>query len=210
MAGWAGQSGGPGTSTGILADGVLCYYNYYDNSIYAVGKGPSALTLEGPLAGIATGESMIIQGIVTDESAGAKAKVASGEFAIVPAMSDASQSKWMEYIYMQKPCPAGVTGVPVKITATDANGQTTTIGTTTSDGTGLYSLEWKPTAAGKYTISATFEGSNSYWPSNAATAVSVIAASETQTSSSLEMYILIAVIIGLIAALVIIFMLWKK
>ncbi len=102
MLGWAGQSGGPGTATTVLADGVLCYYNYYDNSIYAVGKGPSAVTVEAPLTGVAVDQTMIIQGMVTDESAGAKAQVASGEFNIVPAMSDASQAAWMEYIYMQQ------------------------------------------------------------------------------------------------------------
>ena len=44
MLSWAGQSGGPGSSTSILADGFLTYYNYYDNQIYSVGKGPSKTT----------------------------------------------------------------------------------------------------------------------------------------------------------------------
>ena len=53
MLGWSGQTGGQGDiNSSILADGVLCYYNYYDNSIYAVGKGPSATTVEAPLAGV--------------------------------------------------------------------------------------------------------------------------------------------------------------
>jgi len=210
LTGWAGQSGGPGTSTGILADDTLVYYNYYDNQLYAVAKGPSAVTVEAPLAGITAGQNMIIQGTISDESAGAKAKVASGEFTIVPAMSDASQAAWMEYIYMQKPCPAGVTGVPVKLTATDANGQTTTIGTTTSDGTGIYSIEWNPETAGKYTINAVFEGSQSYWPATAATAISVMAAPEVAATSSLEGYILAAVVVVLIIVLLVALMLLRK
>jgi hypothetical protein len=45
MLSWAGQSGGPGSSTSILADGSFVYYNYYDNQIYNVGKGPSQTTV---------------------------------------------------------------------------------------------------------------------------------------------------------------------
>lgn len=209
MLGWAGQSGGPGTSTGILAEGTLVYYNYYDNQIYAVAKGPSETTVEAPLTGVAKGQSMVIQGMVTDASAGAKAKVASGEFPVVAAVSDASMSSYMEYIYMQKPCPANAAGVPVKLTATDANGNVCDLGVVTSNAYGLYSFEWKPDAEGKFVINASFEGSNSYWPSNAQTTVSVLAGAQA-VSSSYELYILIAVIIGLIAALIIIFMLWKR
>lgn len=215
MAGWAGQSGGPGTSTGILADGTLCYYNYYDNQIYAVAKGPSATTVEAPLSSVTAGQSMIIQGTVSDISAGAKAKVASGEFNSVPAVSDGSMSKWMEYIYMQRPCPADATGVQVKLTATDANGNKVDIGTATSNAAGLFSFAWTPNTAGKYTINASFEGSGSYWPSSSQTAVSIAAAQEdttetTTTTSSLEIYILAAVVLVLILMIVSMFLLRKK
>ena len=103
MTGWAGQAGGPGTSTAILADGVLVYYNYYDNQLYAVGKGPSETWVDNWEDTITVGESVVIKGSVMDVSAGAQAKVASGEFNIVPAISDADQSAWMEHIYMQQP-----------------------------------------------------------------------------------------------------------
>ena len=74
MNSWAGQSGGPGTSTSILADGSLVYYNYYDNSIFCVGKGPSAMTIEAPKQAITQGGSLVISGTVIDIAAGTKQK----------------------------------------------------------------------------------------------------------------------------------------
>jgi hypothetical protein len=182
--GWAGQSGGPGTSTSILADGFLVYYNYYDNQIYSIGKGPSQTTVEAPLQGITQGQSIVIQGQVTDQSSGAKQQVQTGEFSVVPAVSDESMGKWMEYVYMQKPKPADAKGVPVKLTAVDPNGNTIDIAAVTSETSGLYSYAWVPTITGKYTITATFEGSNSYWPSSAQTAISVDAKSQALPTAS--------------------------
>ncbi len=166
MLSWSGQSGGQGGSTAVLADGVLAYYNYYDNSLYAIGKGPSATTVSAPSTVIAQGGSVVITGTVTDQSAGAKAKVASGEFSVVPAMSDASQAAWMEYTYMQKPKPQDATGVQVKLTAVDSNGNLQEIGTATSDTSGKYGIVWTPPIEGAYHVTATFEGSNSYWGSS--------------------------------------------
>ncbi len=173
LLGWAGQSGGPGTSTSILADGFLVYYNYYDNQIYSVGKGPSDTTLNIVDDVVAKGQSVMIKGTVTDICAGAKQLVQNGEFNIVPAVSDTSQGPWMEYLYMQKPCPTGATGVPVTIFATDPNGNTNQIGEVTSDSNGMFALKWTPTMEGTYKINAVFQGSNSYWPSSAETAIGV-------------------------------------
>ena len=58
----------------------------------------------------------------------------------VPAVSDASQKEWMEYVYMQKPRPTDVTGVDVTLTVIDPNGNTYDIGTATSDSYGHYNL----------------------------------------------------------------------
>ena len=135
--------------TGIpIADGFMAYLNMYDMQVYCIGKGPSTTTVQAPLAGVTLGQSLIIQGQVTDVSAGAKAKVANGEFTSVPAMSDADQSKWMEYIYMQKPMPTNATGVPVNIFATNANGNTEQIATVTSDITGMFHYAWIPSQTG--------------------------------------------------------------
>ncbi len=166
MLGWSGQTGGQGGSTAVLADGVLVYYNYYDNSLYAVGKGPSATTVEAASTVTPLGQSVVIRGTVTDQSAGAKAKVANGEFSVVAAMSDASQAAWMEYTYMQKPKPQNAIGVQVKLTAVDSNGNTQDIGTTTVDTSGKYGIVWTPPIEGAYHVTATFEGSNSYWGSS--------------------------------------------
>jgi hypothetical protein len=79
----------------------------------------------------------------------------------------------MEYLYQQQPKPTNATGVPVQIFVVDANGNYRSIGTTTSDATGFYSLQWKPDISGKYTVYAMFAGTESYWPSQATTAFAV-------------------------------------
>jgi hypothetical protein len=186
MLSWSGQTGGRGTSTAVLADGVLCYYNYYDNSIYAVGKGPSATTVDAPMINIAQGQSITIRGTVTDVSAGAKQKVQNGLFNSVPVVSDESQAAWMEYIYMQKPKPTDATGVPVTLTAIDPNGNLQNIGTVNSDSSGNYATMWTPPVSGLYTVTATFSGSNSYWGSSATTSFGVSSAPAASPTSSVS------------------------
>ena len=123
MLGWAGQSGGPGSSTSILADGFFVYYNYYDNSIWSMGKGPSKTTVSAPNLAALPGQSVIISGSVTDISSGTTQNEQAARFPNgVPAVSDASVSDWMEYVYMDQPMPANATGVPVQIFVVDANG----------------------------------------------------------------------------------------
>ncbi len=187
LLGWAGQAGGPGTSTGILADGFLVYYNYYDNQIYTVGKGPSATSLIIQDDAISRGESVMIKGFVTDESAGAKKKVATGEFNSVPAVADSSMGQWMEYIYMQKPIPANVQGVQVTLMATYPDGSSHEIATVEADMSGMFKKLWTPPTEGEYTITATFGGSASYWPSYAETAIGVgTATTSAQPSGSAQ------------------------
>jgi hypothetical protein len=85
----------------------------------------------------------------------------------------------MEYVYMQQTKPNNTTGVPVKIFVTGADGNTEHITTVTSDSNGLFYYLWKPLQAGTYKITASFDGSESYWPSSETTAVGVdIAAAE--------------------------------
>ena len=167
-----------GTSWGgapIIGDSIIAQFNSYDNRIYSIGKGPSAMTVEGPEIGIPSGSSAIIRGTVTDQSAGAKG---------TPAISDDSMTEWMKYLYMQFPRPSNATGVSVSIDSIDPNGNFIHIGDTTSDASGLFSYAWMPPAdiAGKYTIIASFSGSNSYYPSSAETAVSVDGASAPTTA----------------------------
>ncbi len=185
LMGWAGQTGGAGTSTMVEADGFLAYYNYYDNQIYVIGKGPSATTVEAPLTAVTQGSSLVIQGTVTDQSPGTKQAAPTAYYPYgVPAVSDASMSQWMEYLYMQKPMPTNATGVPVTLTALDPNGNTENVGTVTSDANGHFSLMWTPPVPGKYTITATFAGSNSYYGSSAETAIGVAAAAHPTTTTT--------------------------
>jgi hypothetical protein len=83
----------------------------------------------------------------------------------------------MEYLHMQKPIPTNATGVTVTLDTIDPNGNFIHIGAVTSDMSGMFSYLWTPEIEGKYTVIATFEGSNSYWSSYAETAIGVSAAS---------------------------------
>ncbi len=153
------------------ADGYMVQWNSFDNQIYTFGKGPTATTISASPKISVHGSSVLIEGMVTDESPGTtdsdrKARFPNG----VPAIADESMSPWMEYVYMQQPKPADVKGVQVKLTANDPNGNTQDIGTVTSNNKGNYAITWTPPVPGLYTITATFEGSNSYYSSDTETA----------------------------------------
>ncbi len=143
-----------------VAEGVLIGYNGYDSQIYCFGKGPSATTVTAPKTEIMHGQKLVIEGTVTDQSAGAMG---------TPAISDEDMGDWMEYIYMQKPFPGDAKGVDVSIDVIDANGNFRNVGTATSDTTGTYSLVWEPDIPGMYSVIATFAGSESYASSFAST-----------------------------------------
>ncbi len=149
-----------------IADGYLLVSNAYDNQIYAYSKGPSATTVSVPQTAITKGSSVMITGSVIDTSAGTMQDEQSKRFPHgVPAMSDEDMGPWMEYVYMQQPIPADAKGVTVKLTAIDPNGNTQGIGEVTTDMNGNFGKSWKPPVEGDYFIMASFEGSESYWPS---------------------------------------------
>jgi hypothetical protein len=193
-----------------IADGYFVYLNGYDMQLYSIGKGPSAITVEAPKQAIKQGDSLMISGFVTDIAAGTKQTEQAARFSNgVPAVSDASQGGWMEYVYMQKPKPTDVTGVPITINVVDANGNYREIGAVTSDSDGFFSLNWKPDIEGKYTVYASFQGSESYWPSHAVTAFAVDPAAptptptETPAQSMSDMYFVPAVA-GIIVAIIVV------
>ena len=156
------------TSAPAISDGVMTTLNAYDNQIYAYGKGPIAMTVSAPSVGVTTATPITISGTVLDVSAGTKQQAPAANFPYgVPAVSDASQKGWMEYVYMQQPCPNNVTGVPISISVIDSNSNSREIGTTESDGSGTYSYIWTPDIEGPFTVIASFAGSESYYPSNA-------------------------------------------
>jgi hypothetical protein len=79
----------------------------------------------------------------------------------------------MQYVYMQKPRPTDMKGVPVSIDVVDSSGSRRNIGTVTSDVSGMFSFTWTPDAEGSYTVIATFAGSESYWSSYAESSFTV-------------------------------------
>jgi outer membrane protein assembly factor BamB len=213
MSGWAYPM------TFAVADGVLIYWNNYDAQIYALGMGPSATTVQAPLTAITAGDNAVIQGTVTDISAGTEQDTIARRFPNgVPAVSDDSMSQWMEYVYMQKARPSNTTGVTVSIDAVDPNNNFVHIGTATSDTSGLFSCAWTtPDVPGKYTVLVTFAGSKSYYASYAETAMYVQEAppSPTPTPAAAplppyEMYILLATVVLLIAIAIVGILLLRK
>ena len=164
----------------VIADGCAALWNAYDDQIYSVGRGPSATTVEAPKTSNELGKSLVIDGTVMDISAGTTQTTQAADFPNgVPVASDASMKDWMGYVYQQKPLPTNFTGVPVTVDVLDSNGNYRNIGTATTDATGMYSLSWKPDIAGNYTVVATFQGTNGYWPSYSETSFVVDPAAPT-------------------------------
>jgi hypothetical protein len=97
--------------------------------------------------------------------------------------------------------------VTVELSVVDANGNYRSIGATTADADGFFSLNWKPDIEGKYTVYASFGGSESYWPSHAVTAFNVDPAPEATAAptdapqSMADLYFLPATI-GLFIAII--------
>jgi hypothetical protein len=205
-----------------IADGYLVTSNAEDNSIYVFGKGPSAMTVTAPEVGITTATPITISGTITDVSAGAEQKAQKANFPNgLPCVSDDSMSGWMEYVYMQQPCPASVTGVPIDISVLDSNGNYRSIGTATSDGSGTFAFTWTPDIPGDFTVVATFAGSESYYPSNAEThfyaAMPAPTAAPTAaplgniaTTTDLLMYIAVATVAIIVSIAIVGALLLKK
>jgi hypothetical protein len=206
----------------FVAEGCLLFYNYYDNQLYVVGKGPSQTTVTASPKVTVQGSSIVVEGNVIDIAAGTKQDEQAARFPNgVPAVSDESMSGWMEYVYQQKPFPEDFVGVDVFVKIQDPNGDWHSAYVTT-DRNGMFSYSWTPTVAGDYCVSAMFEGSESYYESQATTVFTVDSAPENvepQTTdltgledsvSSLMTYVLVILVIVIIALLIAIYSLLKK
>jgi outer membrane protein assembly factor BamB len=200
-----------------VASGYLATLNSYDAQIYCYGKGPSSLTVTAPNIGTPLGTPLVIRGTVTDVAAGTQQNEQKANFPNgVPAVSDASMASWMEYVYMQKPMPTNVTGVPVSIDVLDSNGNYRNIGTTTSDASGMFTFTWTPDITGSYTVVATFTGSQSYYPSYAESSFAVSAAAPTAspypvvTLPPMEMYFTASTIAIIIAIAIVGLLILRK
>jgi hypothetical protein len=184
-------------SGGLIADGYMVQHNFGDDRVYCFGKGPTATTVTAAPKVSAFSEKVLLEGMVTDESPGAKRNEPAVNYPRgVPAIADEYMTAWMEHLYMQKTLPENTTGVEVSLEVIDANGNYRPIGTATSDKDGFFSLDWTPDIEGKYTVIATFQGSESYWPSHAETTFVVEAAAPTPTQQPViaapptDMYVL--------------------
>jgi hypothetical protein len=176
-----------GVAPNAAANGYLLGSGVFDGNLYCVGKGPTstAVTAQQQVGG-----SVLIQGSILDASPVSSSASLTAMFPNgVPAISDADMSVWMDYLHMQNStllnAPLQCTGVPVTLTAVDPNGNTISIGSTTSNYQGNYGFQWTPTTPGMYTIYANFPGSDSYYSSKASTyAIVTLAESPTAAPTS--------------------------
>jgi hypothetical protein len=124
----------------------------------------------------------------------------------------------MEYVYMQQVCPTNVTGVDVTLDAVDPNNNFVHLGTATSDMSGTFGYAWTPPdVPGKYTIIATFAGSESYYSSYAETYTFVSEAPPTPTPAPaaqplppIETYFVVATVAIIIAIAIVGILLLRK
>jgi hypothetical protein len=152
------------TSAPAIADGYMMTLNAYDNQIYCWGKGKTATTVSAPQTEVPLGSKVLITGTILDQSP---------DILNTPCINDANMSKWMEYQYMQQPKPTDVLGVPVRLTAVDPSGVSHDIGAVLSDVSGTYASSFTPTMEGVYRIVANFDGTESYFNSEATTYVMI-------------------------------------
>jgi len=202
-----------------IAYGIMLSLNAYDNQIYAFGKGPSQTTVSAPQVGVTTATPITITGRVTDIAEGSKRHDVAANFPNgVPAVSDESQSKWMEYVYQQQLLPLDTKGVTVTISVLDSNGNFREVGTTTTSD-GSYAFTWTPDIPGSFQVVASFEGSNSYYPSSATTYFYAAEAATPEptvqqtgflTAADLLLYLAAGVIAIIIAIVIVGLLILKK
>jgi hypothetical protein len=176
-------------STSVIADGFLSYYNYYDNSVYCLGKAATEITVRAPDIEVPRKSSVLIQGSIIDLAPGTIQDEQVKRFPHgVPAVSDDCMGPWMEYVYMQKPYPDKVAGVEINLTVVDPNNDFYQIGTVISEPSGVYGFDFTPTVSGLYKVIATFQGSDSYWPSSAETFLLIEGKTKDTKQASVESY----------------------
>jgi hypothetical protein len=212
------------TCVGPVGDGYLISWNSFDNQIYSFGMGPTVTTVSASPKVSAHGSSVIIEGTVIDTSGGTTQDIITTRFPNgLPAVSDDSMEAWMEYAYQQQIKPTNATGVPVNIDVLDSNGNYRNIGTTTSDANGQFSFTWTPDIPGDYTVTTSFLGTESYYPSSAeafftvsepvATPLPTATTEGVATTNDLMMYLVpsvLAIIIAIAIVGVVIVMTLRK
>ena len=129
----------------VIGDSILAFQDTYDGRIYAVGKGPSYTQVTASPKVSTNGDSVLIEGSVTDISPGTNDYSITARFPDgVPAVNEESQSAWMKYVYMQFSKPTNTSGVSVSLDTIDPNGNHIHIGNAISDLSGRFSYQWTP------------------------------------------------------------------
>jgi len=196
---------------GGISNGYIMTQSRYDGRQYCFGKGLSATTVSAPMTAVPLGSSVLIEGTVLDQSPGQPG---------TPCVSAESMSTQMEYLHMQMPIDGyyhniTMTGVPVTIVAIDSSGQSTVVGTATSNAYyGTFALNWTAPKEDKWTISAIFAGDDSYGSSTAGTSLLVGPAPApiefppttqptdySMTLNGILVAVVVAIIIGIVAVL---------
>jgi hypothetical protein len=187
----------------LIGDSVMVTLDTYDMKVYALGKGPTAITASAPSVSVPFDTSVAVKGTVMDispgvwdsgvgtvmnmdtDKAGVDSHAPSSLYAGwasalrlrfpdgVPAVSDESMSDWMKYVYKNLERPDDVVGVEVVVSVLDSNGNYYEVGRTTSDANGDFVCEFVPLIPGEYVVYAAFEGSGSYFGSVAETTIVV-------------------------------------
>ncbi|HLN44445.1 MAG TPA: PQQ-binding-like beta-propeller repeat protein [Candidatus Sulfotelmatobacter sp.] len=196
---------------GIIGDSIIATMDTYDQNIYAIGKGPTTMTVTAPDTAVAFGTPVVIKGTVMDISPGVTQDQVKFRFANgVPAVSDDNMSEWMLHVYKQFQQPSNILGVPVSIDAVDSNNNYVHLGDTTTDASGTFKLVCTPASNGTYTIYASFAGSKAYYGSHAETAMAIqnapaeeIVTPPVAQPSMADQYFIPAVV-GIIAAIIIV------
>jgi len=201
---------GEWSTYGIIADSIIVIQNTYDQCIYAIGKGPSEVTLDVPQLAVPVGTGCSISGTVMDVSPGTESERVMLRFPNgVPAVADEYMTNWMYYVYNQFSRPADAVGVEVRIQIVDPAYTYAWIGTTTSDSYGNYGYSFVPQMKGTYTIIATFVGSEGYYGSQETAYVTVDPAPvinqlpETPEYTTIDIIIVILVAIAIVIGIVI-------
>ena len=204
----------------IIGDSIIATQDTYSQRIYAIGKGPSTMTVTAAPKVSVEGGSVLVEGMVTDVSPGTNDAALTMRFPNgVPAVSDADMSEWMLYVYKQFPRPSDVVGVEVVMSVLDPNGNSYVVGTTTSDDNGYFGSAFTPEVPGLYKITATFAGSGAYYGTYAETFINVEGAPSPtpiptpEPESTADIYLLpatIGIIITVVVATIVIVLMLRR
>jgi hypothetical protein len=184
----------------IIGDSIIATMDTFDQQIYAIGKGPSSMSVSAPDVAVAVNKPVLIRGTILDVSPGTQSAELQLRFPTgVPVIADADMSEWMLHVYKQFP-ETMVNGVQISIDAIDPNGNYVSLGTTVSDASGRFSFSFTPDKEGQYDIYALFNGSASYYKSDAQTELLVTSSAE----NSGPQYALYALIVGIVIIITIV------